>query len=86
MMSLKEPNSKLRRRRKKLEEFDYENVCKLEKNNSDADTLLRIQIEVEIAMQTKVYNTVHIQNFLMIQSQLMKQTHLMIDNAFVCYL
>lgn len=44
LFSIKEPNSKLVRWRLKLEEYDYEIIYKKGKNNTNADSLSRIQI------------------------------------------
>lgn len=46
LFSLKEPNSKLIRWRLKLEEFDYDILYKPGKQNTNADALSRIEINV----------------------------------------
>jgi len=44
LINVKDPNSRLMRWRLKLEEFDYETVCKSGKTNTNADALCRISI------------------------------------------
>src|SRR5699024_8084703 len=46
LFSLKEPNSKLVRWRLKLEEYDYEIIYKKGKQNSNADSLSRVQLNM----------------------------------------
>lgn len=51
LFSLKEPNSKLVRWRLRLEEFDYEIVYKKGKQNTNADALSRIEININESSQ-----------------------------------